>query len=108
MLAANNHEHAAVFAALSDETRLKLIAELSSGESRSIAQLTEQSALTRQAITKHLRVLEGVGIVHSRRSGRQSLYELDPGPLREANEFLEVVSDQWDRALARLKKFVEE
>lgn len=108
MLVPNAHEHAAIFAALSDETRLTLIAELSSGERRSITQLTEQSSLTRQAITKHLRVLEEAGIVHSRRSGRQSLYQLDPEPLREANEFLEVVSEQWDRALARLKKFVEE
>jgi DNA-binding transcriptional ArsR family regulator len=105
---ANAPAHAPVFAALGDETRLSLIAELSNGEPRSITQLTERSALTRQAITKHLRVLEGAGIVHSLRSGRQSLFELDPEPIREANEFLEVVSEQWDRALARLKRFVEE
>ena len=107
MLNAESNEHAAVFAALGDETRLSLIAQLATGERRSITQLTEQSVLTRQAITKHLRVLEGAGIVHSVRSGRKSLYELDPEPIREANEFLEVVSKQWDLALGRLKNYVE-
>ena len=93
---------------MGDETRLALIAQLATGERRSITQLTERSVLTRQAITKHLRVLEAAGIVHSVRSGRKSLYELDPEPIREANEFLEVVSKQWDTALARLRNYVEE
>ncbi|MEX2542703.1 MAG: helix-turn-helix domain-containing protein, partial [Trueperaceae bacterium] len=79
-----------------------------SGEPRSISQLTEGSMLTRQAITKHLRVLEGAGIVHSLRSGRKNLFALDPEAIREANEYLDVVSERWDRALTRLKSFVEE
>lgn len=98
---------APVFAALGDETRLALIARLSGGQPCSIMELTEGSQLTRQAITKHLRVLEEAGIVRSVRSGRESLFEFDPAPLREVKSYLDVVSQQWDLALSRLKDFVE-
>jgi DNA-binding transcriptional ArsR family regulator len=70
--------------------------------------LTEGSRLTRQAITKHLRVLERVGIVHSIRAGRESRFEFDPEPIEEMREYLNFVSEQWDQALGRLKAFVEE
>ena len=100
--------YAPVFAALGDETRLSLVAKLSGGQPRSITQLTEGSKLTRQAITKHLRVLESVEIVRSVHEGRESLYKLDPEPLDEAKKYLELVSEQWDQALLRLKTFVEE
>jgi DNA-binding transcriptional ArsR family regulator len=96
-----------VFAALGDETRLSLVAKLSGGQPRSIAQLTEGSRLTRQAVTKHLRVLERVALVRSRRSGRENLFEFDPHPLEDARKYLDLVSEQWDQALARLKSFVE-
>lgn len=96
-----------MFAALSDETRLSLVAALAGGRSRSITELTAGTRLTRQAITKHLRVLEGVGLVRSNRAGRESLFELDPAPLAELRAYLERVSEQWDQALARLKAFVE-
>ncbi len=100
-------DHASVFAALGDETRLSLVVTLSGGEARSISQLTEGSKLTRQAITKHLRVLEDVGIVRSVRSGRESRFEFDPEPIEEMREYLDRVSGQWDQALSRLKSFVE-
>jgi DNA-binding transcriptional ArsR family regulator len=69
--------------------------------------LTEGSKLTRQAITKHLHVLEGAGIVRSVRAGRESLFEFDPKPMEEVKSYLEQVSEQWDRVLGRLKAFVE-
>jgi DNA-binding transcriptional ArsR family regulator len=100
--------HAPVFAALGDPTRLALVARLSAGPPRSISRLAEGSRLTRQAITKHLRVLEAAGIVHRVRTGRESLFEFDPKPLEEARRYLDLVSAQWDRALARLKSFVED
>ncbi len=99
--------YAPVFAALGDETRLSLVAKLCSGEPRSISQLTEGSKLTRQAITKHLRMLERVKIVHSVRTGRESLFEFDPEPIEELKKYLDFVSEQWDQALSRLKSFVE-
>lgn len=98
---------APVFAALGDKTRLALVAKLSEGRPCSISQLTGGSRLTRQAITKHLRVLEGAGLVHSVRAGRQSLFEFNPQPIEGVKEYLDLVSRQWDRALARLKAFVE-
>jgi DNA-binding transcriptional ArsR family regulator len=105
--AAKRRQHAAVFAALGDETRLLLITALSAGETRSIAQLTGGSRLTRQAITKHLRVLEQAGIVHSARTGRESLFGFDPAPMNELRDYLGRVSQQWDQVLARLKALVE-
>ncbi len=99
---------APVFAALGDETRLALVAKLCGGQPHSISQLTEGSKLTRQAITKHLRVLEGAGIVHRERAGRESRFQFDPKPIEGIQEYLDLVSEQWDQALARLKSFVEE
>ena len=104
---AKGQNRALVFAALGDKTRLLLVARLSSGPPRSISELTEGSRLTRQAITKHLRVLENAGVVHSIRSGRESLFEFDPKPIADLREYLDFVSEQWDQALARLKSFVE-
>ena len=98
---------APVFAALGDKTRLLLVARPSGGQPRSIAQLTEDTRLTRQAITKHLRVLERVQIVRSVRAGRESLFELDPEPIEELKKYLDLVSEQRDRSLSRLKAFVE-
>jgi DNA-binding transcriptional ArsR family regulator len=106
--AAKRRSHAPVFAALGDETRLSLVAKLSNGQPHSISQLTEGFKLTRQAVTKHLRVLESAGIVRGVRAGRESLFEFDPEPIEEIKEYLDLVSEQWDRALARLKSFVED
>src|ERR1700719_1200321 len=98
---------APVFAALGDETRLSLVAKLCGGQPHSISQLTGGSKMTRQAITKHLRVLESAGIVHSVRSGRESRFEFDPQPMSELHEYLGRVSAQWDQVLSRLKTLVE-
>lgn len=98
---------ASVFAALGDETRLALIGKLSSGPPQSISRLAGGSTLTRQAITKHLRVLEGAGVVRSVRVGRESLFAFKPEPLKDLRSYLERVSDQWEQALGRLKSFVE-
>ena len=98
---------ASVFAALGDETRLALIGNLSSGPPRSISRLAEGSALTRQAITKHLRVLEAAGIVRSVRVGRESRFAFRPEPLAEIRAYLDRVSAHWDNALGRLKALAE-
>ena len=105
--AVRRRHHAAVFAALGDETRLGLVGALSAGEARSIAQLTGGTRLTRQAVTKHLRVLEGAGIVRSVRQGRESLFSFDPEPVREMQEYLGKILQHWDEVLARLKSLVQ-
>ncbi len=99
--------HAPVFAALGDDTRLAIVAQLADGERRSIAELTEGTTVTRQAVTKHLRVLEDARIVRSARAGREMRFTLDAAPIREARDYATMVSDKWDAALARLKELVE-
>jgi DNA-binding transcriptional ArsR family regulator len=99
---------APVFAALGDPTRLSLLMRLSDGESRSISSLSADSRLTRQAVTKHLHVLEGAGLVRSLRVGRESRFAYRPEPLAQALSYLDTVSAQWDAALGRLRTFVED
>ena len=99
---------APIFAALGDQTRLALVARLGSGGPLSIAQLTAGSAVTRQAITKHLNVLEGAGLVRGSRQGRERVWEFEVARLDEARRCIDEISQQWDRALQRLKMFVED
>jgi DNA-binding transcriptional ArsR family regulator len=106
-IAAKWQAPAPVFAALGDETRLSLVAKLCAGQPRSISQLTVGTRLTRQAITKHLRVLESAGIVHGVRTGRESLFVFDPQPMEQIKTYIDLVSEQWDQSLSRLKAFVE-
>lgn len=100
-------KNAPVFAALGDSTRLRLIAALCAGGALSIAQLTACTAITRQAVTKHLEVLADAGLVHDIRQGRERLWELQPSRLDEARRALDAIAAQWDQALARLKALVE-
>jgi DNA-binding transcriptional ArsR family regulator len=102
------NDNAIIFAALGNKIRLKLLIKLADGQSYSIAQLTENSQLTRQAITKHLVILEDAKVVTSLRTGRESLYKFAPEPLEKIKDYLNFVSKQWDQALSRLKSFVED
>jgi DNA-binding transcriptional ArsR family regulator len=99
--------YAPVFAALGDATRLALVSRLSDGGARSISELTAGARMTRQAVTKHLRVLERAGIVRGRRAGRERVFLFRPAAVLDARRYLEMVAAEWDRALGRLKAFVE-
>jgi DNA-binding transcriptional ArsR family regulator len=101
-------KNAPLFAALGDETRLTLVVKLGGGSRFSIKHLAAGSALTRQAITKHLGVLQHAGLVRGVRQGRENLFELNPVAIDEARRALDLISRQWDDALARLKSFVEQ
>ncbi len=101
-------QQAQVFAALGDPTRMSLVTKLIDGKPQSISTLTAGSKITRQAVTKHLSVLENVGLVSKIKDGRESLYELDPKPLLSLQEYLQIISSQWDNALNDLKRFVED
>jgi DNA-binding transcriptional ArsR family regulator len=98
---------APVFFALGDETRLHIVARLCERGPQSIARLTDGSSVSRQAITKHLQALSNAGLVRSRRTGRERLWELQTGRLAEARRYLDRISHQWDRALDRPQSFVE-
>jgi len=95
------------FAALGDETRLALVVKLADGQPHSISRLTRCTRLTRQAVTKHLRVLESAGLVRNAREGRESLFEFNPQPILGLREYINLVSDEWDQGLARLRILVE-
>jgi DNA-binding transcriptional ArsR family regulator len=95
------------FAALGDPTRLSLIARLCRVAWQSISQLAEGTTLTRQAITKHLQVLEKVGLVRSVRKGRETLFEFDATPIETIEQYLSLVSGQWERKLSDLQTFLE-
>ncbi len=73
----------------------------------STARLGAGSRMSRQAISKHLQVLEGAGLVRSVRRGRDAIWELEPDKLQQARSYLDDISRQWDHALASLKAFVE-
>lgn len=103
-----DHDPTPIFAALGDRTRLSLLNRLSDGRVRSIAGLSADTKLTRQAITKHLHVLENAGLVSSVRIGRESRFAYRPDPIREAMSYLDRVSAQWDEALSRLRALVED
>jgi DNA-binding transcriptional ArsR family regulator len=99
---------AQVFAALGDETRLRVVSRLCDEGPLSIARLTEGSAITRQAVTKHLRVLADAGVVRGARDGRENVWEVEPRRLVEARRWLDVIAGEWDATLSRLRAFVEE
>ena len=99
--------YAPVFAALWDEMRLKLVAALCVGGAMSITQLTSGTEISRQAITKHLGVLAAAGLVRDVKVGRERLWEFEPAQLDEARRTLELIGEQWDNALAKLKFALE-
>jgi DNA-binding transcriptional ArsR family regulator len=99
---------APLFAALGDKTRLRLISRLCGDGPMSITRLAAGSTVTRQAVTKHLRVMEAAGLVHSSRRGRESVWQLDAQRVEEARRYLDVIAKQWDDALRRLRVYVED
>jgi len=107
MSKASSRAAAKVFFALGDGTRLSLVTKLGAGGALSATTLSEGANVTRQAVVKHLRVLEGAGLVSAEKRGREVLYALEPERLEAARTFLEGVSTSWDRAIERLRQLVE-
>src|SRR4051812_61170 len=89
---------AAVFSALGDDTRLSVVRKLRSRGAQSATSLSSDATVTRQAIVKHLQVLEGAGLVTHEKQGREVLYALSPEPLTDARAFLDQISAHWDEA----------
>jgi DNA-binding transcriptional ArsR family regulator len=87
---------------------LRLLSRLCDEGPSSITRLAGGFRITRQAVTKHLRVMQKSGLVHSRRSGRERVWQLDPHRLDDVRRHLEFISRQWDDALNRLRSFVED
>lgn len=104
----HDKDFSALFAALGDPTRLAIFDRLADGKPRSISVLSDDADMTRQAVTKHLRVLEAAGLVQNHRVGRESQYAFCPDQLAEARAYLDQVAGRWESALMRLKAFVED
>jgi DNA-binding transcriptional ArsR family regulator len=99
---------APVFDALGDPNRLRIVTRLCDGGPCSTAQVTEVVAVTRQAATKHLLLLEAVGLVSSERHGRERIWRIQPKPLADASDYLTALSKRWDNAIDRLRAYVED
>ncbi len=100
-------DRAPVFAALGDETRLRIVSRLGENQPLSISALSAGETVTRQAVTKHLHVLEGAGLVEGTRKGREQLWQLRTERVDEARSWLDEISRQWDVRLERLRALVE-
>ena len=99
---------APIFAALGDPVRLALVSQLSQGGPLPTIQLKQSTNLSRQAVTKHLQILEDTGIVKSKRVGRDRQWQIELQKLVEVRRCLEQISTQWDQTLERLRQFVED
>ena len=106
MVKCNERQLNRTFAALADPTRRGILEHLTQGD-RCVTDLARPYAMSLPAVSKHLRVLENAGIVHSEKSGRESRFAFDPAPIDDLRKYLDRVSEQWDQALARLQSFVE-
>jgi DNA-binding transcriptional ArsR family regulator len=102
------HAVADVFFALGDGTRLSVVTRLAASGALTATALSERAQVTRQAIVKHLQVLESAGLVTHARTGREVLYALEARRLEEARLFLDGISAGWDRAIERLRRLVED
>lgn len=107
MLSSEIRTAAPVFAALGDETRLRLLMRLCAGGRLSITELSEKQPMTRQAVTKHLHVLSEAGLVRVSREGRQQVWEMSPEKMKQARRWLKSIEREWDERLGRLKALVE-
>lgn len=98
-----------VFDALADPTRRGMIERLcATPEPISISELAEHFPVTRQAVSKHLRVLEDVGLVSVEKHGRERLLTFSPGPLSDADRWLREIETRWDRRLTALRDYLAE
>lgn len=99
---------APLFDALGDPNRLRIVTRLCDGGPCSTSQITQVVPVSRQAATKHLLLLEAVGLVSSQRNGRERIWRMQPQPLAEASQYLTALSQRWDRAIENLRTFVED
>ena len=99
---------APLFDALGDPNRLRIVTRLCDGGPSSTTEVSQVVEVSRQAATKHLMLLEAVGLVSSQRRGRERIWRLQPKPLADASEYLTSLSHRWDQAIDRLRAYVED
>lgn len=99
---------AILFAALGDQTRLQLLSRLGQGDPAPIKELTSMTNISRQAVTKHLQILQTAGLVTAQRMGRETRFKFRPDGLMPAQTYLETISNHWDMALLRLSAHLDD
>jgi DNA-binding transcriptional ArsR family regulator len=92
-----------VFAALADPTRREVLSLVAGGRARTATELAAALPVTRQAVSKHLAVLEEARLVDAQRAGRSTLFHATPAPLSDAIAWMAEVGGQWDERLERLR-----
>jgi len=96
-----------IFKAIADPTRREILALLRGGR-YTVGEIAQNFRTSRPAISKHLRLLRGAGLVVTRKKGTASICELNGKPLRAVNEWLRDYEAFWDENLSNLKHYVEE
>jgi DNA-binding transcriptional ArsR family regulator len=104
---AGSEQVAGVLAALADPTRRQLLDALADAGRASATALAGRLPVSRQAVVKHLQVLETAGLVEAARAGREVLYSVRPEPLDASARWLADLSAAWDRRLAAIKRAAE-
>jgi DNA-binding transcriptional ArsR family regulator len=99
---------APLFDALGDPNRLRIIVRLCDHGPSSTSQVTSVIPVTRQAASKHLQLLESVGLVTSSRRGRERLWAVRTEPLASASDYQSQLSHRWDAAVDRLRSYVQD
>jgi len=97
-----------IFTAVADPTRRGMLARMRTEGPLSIKQLAATLPISRQAVTKHLGVLQAVGLVRVQKAGRERLHSLNSSPLREVEDWLEPYARVWDEHLSRLQLHLED
>lgn len=97
----------AVFAALADPTRRRVVRELSKDGPLTATELAKRIPVTRQAIAKHFAALEDAGLAAGVHSGRETRYELRTDAFADAEAWMRTIGSTWDRRLAAFKDYVE-
>ena len=99
---------APIFAAIADPMRRSLLMSLAANSPKTATQLADDYPITRQAILKHLMILEDAGLVAVYQQGREKRYTLTPEPLADLDQWVEALNATWEARLLRLKSFVED
>jgi DNA-binding transcriptional ArsR family regulator len=98
-----------VFKALADPTRRRLLDELFERDGQTLSALEQRLPMSRFGVAKHLKVLEGAGLVTTRKRGREKLHFLNPVPIREVHDrWVSKYAEPWAQALTGLKRDLEE
>jgi DNA-binding transcriptional ArsR family regulator len=98
-----------VFKALADPTRRRLLDELFEEDGQTLSALEQRLPMSRFGVAKHLKVLEGAGLVTTRKRGREKLHFLNPVPIREVHDrWVSKYAEPWASALTGLKRDLEE